>query len=179
MMAEIIGEDEEYIESLEKTGWTKKRNIQGSKGFSVPQKKMSDVKLEEYKSSVHSPSLFEIPKGSEKRKNIDEFSDKEIKEFMENTSPDQFDEEMAAAIYSRYTNIKRKEQYKKSGFSPSREHSDDETDVDVRLTKSQKKLEKALKMQQNIIDMEITKQQDKDYKALIEKENTLEINHPG
>lgn len=179
ILADIFGDGEEELKALEKTPWTQKRNIEGSKDFSVAQNNISDVKLEDYKASVHSPSLFNLPDDINKRKGVDEFTDKEIKHFMEDTNPDEFDTQMADAIYSRYQKIKRRENYAKGGFIPSHEYSDDETDMDVRLTKSQKNLEKAVKLQQNLIDMELTKEQDQEFKALIEKENTYDEMSPG
>lgn len=163
---------------VERSGLTTKRNIKGNQDFGQTNPMMGDVPLEEYKSSIHSPSLFKVPKDADKKKSVDQFSDNEVKEFLESSNPDEFDSEMLDALYSRNKQIIRRDSYSKSGFKPSREHLEDETDLQVKLSKSHKEFEKATKLQQNIIDMELTKEKDKEFKDLIEKLNVAEDRHP-
>ena len=163
---------------IERSGISTKRNIKGEENFGQINPMMGDVPLEEYRSSVHSPNLFDIPKDADKKKSVDQFTDEEVKEFLASTKLDEFDDEMVDALYSRGKKILRKEKYKSSGFKRSHGDIDDETDLQVKLSKSQKEFEQATKLQQNIIDMEITKEKDKDFKAMVEKLNLPEDRHP-
>ena len=127
-IAEYIGEDDKYLKRFEKLGWTKKREIDSERGFSIMNPNMSNVKIEEYKASIHSPSLFNLPKDGDKRKIIEEFNDEEI---MKVESPEDFDSEMNAAIISRKQQLKRKERH---ALAPRKQRMDysDEEDMEIR-----------------------------------------------
>ena len=173
LIAKILGEDID-AEQFEKVGWAKKkRSIDSDKSFSTVSPHMSDIKMEEYKSSVHTPNVFDAPEGVDKSRFLDEFQDQEL-DFIKHTEAESFDSEMNAAIRSRMAKIKRKKQHAESPKSYRAYYSDEEADMDVRLSKHQKNLETANRLQQNIIDMEITKKDDEEFKALLEKENIID-----
>ena len=148
------------------------RSLESSTEFSMVNPDVSDVNIEKYKASIHEPSLTNIPDDADRREYLKQFSDEDIEKFMQNTENDQFDHELLEAAHSRHQQVKRRKGYRDSGFQPSHEHSDDETDVMVRMTKQQDEFERATKLQRNILDMELTKEQDEEFKKLVERENT-------
>ncbi|CAI2381359.1 unnamed protein product [Moneuplotes crassus] len=172
-IAELMGEDDEYFEKLEKTGWTK-RSLEPGTDFSMVNPNMADIKPEEYKASVHTPSIFDLPEDADKKKNLEFFDDADIKKFTEHDDPNDFDIEIHGAIKSRLQQMKRKEDHKRSPKSFKRDYSDEESDMEVRLSKHQKDLEKSNQLQQNLIDMEITKKDDTEFKELLERENIID-----
>lgn len=172
-IAEWLGEDEEYMKKLEKTPWTK-RSIEPGKDFSMVNPNVADIKPEEYKASVHSPSLYDLPEDVDKKKAIENFDDEDIRDFRKNADPEDYDVEMHGAIVDRVKKINRKNAHKLTNKKFRQDYSDEESDMEVRLSKHQKNLEKSNQLQQNIIDMEITKKDDEEFKALLEKENIID-----
>ena len=68
---------EEIYDKLEKQGMEekkvkldtpRKRSIEGSTQFSMVNPEVSDINIEEYKASVHSPTLSKIPSNADRRK---------------------------------------------------------------------------------------------------------------
>lgn len=194
-LAKSLNISQEYIDKVDETGMTipeeiyekrkkaeeeqkrmGKRSLEGSMSFSMVDPQVSEVKLEEYKASIHSPSLKNIPADVDREEYLKQFTDEEIKGFMENTELDTFDNELIKAVSSRMSQINRRDTYRKSGFKPSTERLDDIQDIQVRMTKQQEEFERATKLQQNILDMELTKEQDKEFKALVESENMDQSN---